>query len=65
MIAFKLAFRNLFNAGLKTWLNVFVLSLAFISLVFFNGMIDGWDRQAEVDTKDWSIAEGQFWTRLR
>jgi ABC-type lipoprotein release transport system permease subunit len=25
-------------------------------------MIDGWDRQAEVDTKDWSIAEGQFWT---
>ena len=40
---------------------MFCIVLAFISLVFFNGMIDGWDRQAEVDTKDWSIAEGQFW----
>lgn len=61
MLAFKLAIRNLINAGLKTWLNVFVLSLSFVLLVFYNGMIDGWDRQAQVDTQAWEIAEGQYW----
>lgn len=61
MLALKLAIRNLISAGLKTWLNVFVLSLSFVLLVFYNGMIDGWDRQAEVDTKAWEVAEGQYW----
>ena len=61
MLAFQLAFKNLFHAGLKTWLNVFVLSLSFVLLIFYNGMIDGWDRQAQVDTQAWEIAEGQYW----
>jgi putative ABC transport system permease protein len=61
MLAFKLAIRNLISGGLKTWLNVFVLSLSFVLLVFYNGMIDGWDRQAQVDTQAWEIAEGQYW----
>jgi putative ABC transport system permease protein len=61
MLAFKLALRNLLAGGLKTWLNVFVLSLSFVFLVFYNGMIDGWDRQAQVDTQAWAIGEGQYW----
>lgn len=61
MLAYKLAIRNLLAGGLKTWLNVFVLSLSFVLLVFYNGMIDGWDRQAQVDTQAWEIAEGQYW----
>lgn len=61
MLAFKLAIRNLLSGGLKTWLNVFVLSLSFVLLVFYNGMIDGWDRQAQVDTQAWEIGEGQYW----
>jgi len=49
MIAFKLAFKNLMGAGLRTWLNVSVLSFAFVIIVFYKGMIDGWDRQARND----------------
>jgi len=61
MLAFKLAFKNLLGAGLRTWLNVIVLSFAFILIIFYNGMIDGWNRQARNDTQDWEIGQGQFW----
>src|SRR5512135_2304495 len=61
MVAIKLAFRNLLGAGLRTWLNVSVLSFAFIIIVFYNGMIDGWNRQARNDTRDWETGFGQYW----
>ena len=62
MLAFKLAFRNLLGAGLRTWLNVTILSFAFILIIFYGGMLDGWNRQGIKDTKDWEIGNGQFWT---
>ncbi|MDP4291038.1 MAG: FtsX-like permease family protein [Bacteroidota bacterium] len=61
MIAIKLAFRNLIGAGLRTWLNVSVLSFAFVIIVFYNGMLDGWNMQAYNDTKDWEVGNGQLW----
>lgn len=61
MLAIKLAFRNLIGAGLRTWLNVAVLSFAFVLIIFYNGMIDGWNRQGIEDTIDWEIGQGQFW----
>lgn len=61
MLAFKLALKNLIGAGLRTWLNVLVLSFAFVLLVFYNGMIDGWNRQGRRDTKEWEIGQGQYW----
>jgi putative ABC transport system permease protein len=61
MLAFKLAFKNLMGAGLRTWLNVSVLSFAFIIIVFYNGMIDGWNRQSRTDTREWELGNGQFW----
>jgi len=61
MLAFKLAFRNLIGAGLRTWLNVSVLSFAFVLIIFHNGMIDGWNRQGRNDTQDWEVGTGQFW----
>lgn len=33
MLIIKLAFRNLMGAGLRTWLNVFVLSLVFVMII--------------------------------
>ena len=60
MLAIKLAFRNLTGAGLRTWLNVSVLSIAFVVIVFYNAMLDGWNRQAYNDTKDWEIGNGQI-----
>jgi len=61
MLAFKLAYKNLIGAGLRTWLNVSVLSFAFVLIIFYNGMIDGWNRQARSDTQKWEIAQGQYW----
>lgn len=61
MLAFKLAFRNLLGAGIRTWLNVFVLSLAFVLIIFMNGWLEGWNQQASKDTKDWEIGAGQIW----
>jgi putative ABC transport system permease protein len=61
MVAIKLAIKNLLGAGLRTWLNVSVLSFAFIIIIFYNGMIDGWNRQSRKDTKEWETGEGQFW----
>jgi putative ABC transport system permease protein len=61
MLALKLAFKNLLGAGLRTWLNVTALSFAFVLIIFYNGLIDGWNRQAIRDTVDWETGEGQFW----
>jgi len=40
MLAFKLAIKNLIWAGLRTWLNVFVLSVAFVMIIFQSGFIE-------------------------
>lgn len=61
MLALKLAFKNLLGAGLRTWLNVSILSFAFVLIIFYNGLLDGWNRQGIKDTKEWEIGEGQFW----
>jgi len=61
MIAIKLAFKNLLGAGLRTWLNVSVLSFAFVLIIFYNGMIEGWNRQGRNDTQAWETGIGQFW----
>jgi len=61
MIAIKLAFRNLFGAGLRTWLNVSVLSFAFVVIVLYNGILDGWNLQAYNDTEQWAVGHGQLW----
>jgi putative ABC transport system permease protein len=61
MLALKLALKNLMGAGLRTWLNVSVLSFAFVIIIFYNGMIDGWNRQSRRDTQEWETGKGQFW----
>lgn len=60
-IAFKLAFRNLMGAGLRTWLNVIVLSFSFVVIIWMKGILVGWDHQAKNDMKQWEIGNGQFW----
>ena len=64
MLAFNLAFKNLFGAGLRTWLNVTVLSIAFVIIIFYNGMLEGWNIQAHTDTKAWETGSGQLWHTL-
>ncbi|MBZ0243832.1 MAG: FtsX-like permease family protein [Bacteroidales bacterium] len=59
-IAFKLALKNLIGAGLRTWLNVAVLSFCFIVIVFYNGFLNGWQDQGRRDTMEWEYGHGQL-----
>ncbi|MEN8156039.1 MAG: FtsX-like permease family protein [Bacteroidota bacterium] len=61
MIALKLAYRNLVGAGLRTVLIVIVLSLAYVLIIFMNGLYQGWDRRARTETIKWEVAQGQYW----
>ncbi len=61
MLSLKLAYRNLIGAGLRTWLNVFVLSFTYILIIWHYGIIDGWNHQAKKDMKAWEIGNGQIW----
>lgn len=61
MLLLKTAIRNILGAGRRTWLNVSVLSLTFILMTAFNGLIDGWVNDAIVDTRSWETGAGQFW----
>ena len=59
--ALKLAYRNLIGAGLRTWLNVIVLSFSFVVIIWMKGVMVGWDHQAKTDMKNWEIGGGQYW----
>jgi putative ABC transport system permease protein len=61
MLIFKMALSNLLGAGLRTWLNVTVLSFSFVVIISLKGMLDGWDRQAKRDMTDWEVGGGQYW----
>ena len=58
---FKLALQSLIGNGLKTWLNVFVLSISFVLIILLQGILKGWSNQAVDDTVKWEIAGGQYW----
>jgi putative ABC transport system permease protein len=61
MLALQLAFKNIFGAGFRSLLNIAVLSLAFVVIIWHNGVIDGWNQQARRDTIEWEIGQGQLW----
>jgi len=62
-LAIKLGYRNLIGAGLRTWLNVIVLSFSFVVIIFMKGVMIGWDHQAKTDMTNWEIGGGQYWQK--
>jgi len=56
----KLAFKNLLGAGLRTWLNVFVLSLSFVLIIFTQGLLEGMNKQAEEAMVAAEVAGGHY-----
>jgi putative ABC transport system permease protein len=60
-LLFKLAAKNLIGAGMRTWLNVIVLSFSFLIIIWHKGLLDGWDRQAKNETISWETGGGQYW----
>jgi ABC-type lipoprotein release transport system permease subunit len=63
MLTIKLAFKNITHAGIRTWLNVFVLSFAFVLIVFTEGFYDGMAQQIKDAMIDSEIGGGQFWQK--
>ena len=61
MIIPKLAFRNLFGAGVRTWLNVVVLSFSFVLIIWTQGLYKGMNNQVERAMIDAEIGGGQYW----
>jgi ABC-type lipoprotein release transport system permease subunit len=61
MIIPKLALRNILGAGLRTWLDVFVLSFAFVAIIWTQGLYVGMGEQIVRAMKDAEIGGGQFW----
>lgn len=48
------------GSGKRTWLNVSVLSLAFVVIIFYNGLLEGWNVQARTDTMAWETGNGRL-----
>ncbi len=64
MLIPKLAYRNIAGAGIRTWLNVIVLSIAFVTIIWVQGLIEGMGKFAMDDMVDKEMAGGQFWHRV-
>lgn len=61
MTTIKLAFRNLIGAGMKTWLRVAVLSVAFVVIIGLQGVYRGMSLQASQAMIAADIGGGQYW----
>ena len=61
MSTIKLALRNITSAGVRTWLNVIVLSIAFVSLIWLQGLMAGVFDRMKFDTIDSELGGGQYW----
>jgi len=57
----KLALRNVLGAGLRTWLNVVVLSFSFVVIIWTQGLYKGMNDQAERASVDAILGGGQYW----
>ena len=61
MLIPKLAIKNLIGAGIRTWLNVIVLSIAFFAIVFMQGLYIGMGEQSTDAMVDGYYGGGQYW----
>ncbi len=62
MVIIKLALQNLLGAGLRTWLNVIVLSFAFFAIVSLQGLLEGMNKQTAQAMIDTYYGGGQYWS---
>ena len=61
MIIPRLAVKNLLGAGLRTWLNVVVLSLSFVAIIWTQGLYRGMGEQASQAMIEAELGGGQYW----
>lgn len=61
MVISQLALRNLWGAGLRTWLNVIVLSFSFIVIIWSQGLYEGMNEQVAHAMLEAEFGGGQYW----
>ncbi len=61
MVIFRLALKNIIGAGVRTWLNVVVLSLAFVLIIGMQGLYKGMSDRAKDAMIQMELGTGQFW----
>ena len=61
MVIPQLALKNLLGAGIRTWLNVVVLSFAFVAIIGLQGIYEGMNNQAVNALTDAEYGGGQYW----
>ncbi len=61
MLTFHLALKNIIGAGVRTWLNVIVLSLAFVLIIGLQGLYKGMADRAKDALIQMEMGTGQFW----
>ncbi len=57
----KIALRNVLSAGVRTWLNTFILSLTFTSIILIQGMNNGLLKQMMKNRISEELGNGQYW----
>jgi len=61
MIIPKLAVRNMLGAGAKTWLNAAVLSIAYVAIIWAQGLYNGFGAEMSRTMIDAEYGGGQYW----
>jgi putative ABC transport system permease protein len=61
LIILKLAVLNLLGGGMKSWLNAVVLSLAYVMIIWTQGLYQGMDQRVSRTMIDAAVGGGQYW----
>ena len=61
---FKIAFRNVLSAGLRTWLSIIILSLTLTVIVVLQGIYNGLFTQISGNRINQELGQGQLWHKM-
>ena len=61
MMLFRLAVKNLLGAGIRSWLNAFVISLALVASIWNQSLLLGTDEQSSRASVEAEYGNGQYW----
>jgi len=61
MILLRLAVKNLLGAGIRSWLNAFVISLALVASIWNQSLLLGTDEQSRRASVEAEYGNGQYW----
>jgi putative ABC transport system permease protein len=57
---FKLAWRNILGAGLRSWINVLIIALVLIGMIWLQALYAGWMHSAISDSSNWEFGQGRY-----